>query len=136
VITTPSSLSRAGRLLLLQRELDAVIGRWQPQSAAVEQLFFGSNATTAMSVGEARGVILVTLEQRGVAVAEYQPAEVKRSLTGYGKAGKPQMMKMIRAVVGDAALPGGLPDDAYDAVAVALCHVQSRRLTAARTSPS
>jgi len=129
VLSTSTARSDAQRLLDLHGQLEALVLRHKPAAAAVEQLFFGNNTTTAMRVGEARGVILLTLEQCGVATWEYTPAQVKNSLTGYGKAGKEQMMKMARAVVD---LPARLSDDAFDAVAIALCHLQSERLKPGR----
>ena len=92
----------------------------------MEQLFFASNTTTAMQVAEARGVILLAMEESGVPVWEYTPMQVKMSLTGYGKAPKAQMVRMVRAAVG---IEDKLPDDAFDAVAVALCHMHSARLS-------
>jgi crossover junction endodeoxyribonuclease RuvC len=129
VLSTSTGRSDAQRLADLHGQLSALVEKHKPVAAAVEQLFFGSNTTTAMRVGEARGVILLTLEQRGVTVWEYTPSQVKTSLTGYGKAGKAQMMKMVRAVV---ELPAKLSDDAFDAVAIALCHLQSERLKPGR----
>jgi crossover junction endodeoxyribonuclease RuvC len=128
-ITTASSTAAPERLQELHRSLTALIDRHRPESAAVEQLFFGSNTTTAMRVSEARGVILLALQQSGVETWEYTPAQVKTSLTGYGKADKAQMTKMVRAVL---ELPDGLSDDAFDAVAIALCHLQSKRMLPGR----
>jgi crossover junction endodeoxyribonuclease RuvC len=128
-ITTAASTAAPERLQELHRGLTALIDRHRPESAAVEQLFFGSNTTTAMRVGEARGVILLALQQCGVETWEYTPAQVKTSLTGYGKADKAQVTKMVRAVL---ELPDGLGDDAFDAVAIALCHLQSRRMLPGR----
>jgi crossover junction endodeoxyribonuclease RuvC len=106
-----------------------LVAETRPEAAAVEQLFFASNTTTAMAVAEARGVILLAMEQGGVPVWEYTPMQVKSSLTGYGKATKAQMTRMVRATV---AIEDRLPDDAFDAVAIALCHLQSARLSPGR----
>src|SRR6202171_1338559 len=125
VITTPAGMAGPKRLAMLHRQLLELVAETKPQAAAVEQVFFASNTTTAMQVAEARGVILLAMELSGVPVWEYTPMQVKVSLTGYGKATKPQMMKMVRATV-DA--PDKLPDDAFDAAAIALCHLQSQRL--------
>jgi crossover junction endodeoxyribonuclease RuvC len=130
VLTTPAAMAGPRRLAQLHSEVAGLLLRHRPKTAAVEQLFFGSNTTTAMRVGEARGVILLAMEQGGVEVAEYTPVQVKTSIAGYGKATKPQMVKMVRAITG---IPDRLPDDAFDAVALALCHLQSRRLNALRT---
>jgi crossover junction endodeoxyribonuclease RuvC len=117
------------RLAQLHQGLLELIQEVRPDAAAIEQLFFASNTTTAMQVAEARGVILLAMELSGVPVWEYTPMQVKTSLTGYGKATKPQMIKMVRATV-DAA--DQLPDDAFDAVAIALCHLQSHRMMPGR----
>jgi crossover junction endodeoxyribonuclease RuvC len=130
VLTTPAAMPGPRRLAQLHSQIADLLLRGRPGTAAVEQLFFGSNTTTAMRVGEARGVILLAMEQAGVEVVEYTPAQVKTSIAGYGKATKPQMMKMVRAITG---LADKLPDDAFDAVALALCHLQSRRLNALKT---
>ena len=129
VITTPAGMPGPKRLAQLHHQLAALINETRPDAAAVEQLFFASNTTTAMQVAEARGVILLAMEECGVPVWEYTPMQVKTSLTGYGKATKIQMIKMVRAAV-DA--PDQLPDDAFDAAAVALCHLQSHRLQPGR----
>lgn len=125
VITTPAAMAGPKRLAMLHQQLLALVAETKPQAAAVEQLFFASNTTTAMQVAEARGVILLAMEVSGVPVWEYTPMQVKSSLTGYGKATKPQMTKMVRAAV---EAPDRLPDDAFDAVAIALCHLQSRSM--------
>ena len=125
VISTPAGLAAPERLGLLHQELVALVDRHEPGSAAVEELFFGRNTTTAMRVGEARGVILLALHECGIEVWEYTPMQDKNSLAGYGKATKAQVERMVRAL---AKLPERLPDDAFDAVAIALCHRQSRRL--------
>jgi crossover junction endodeoxyribonuclease RuvC len=129
VITTPADRDGPYRLSLLHQELTALLARHRPASAAVEQLFFASNSTTAMRVAEARGVILLALAQAGVPTWEYTPMQVKQSLTGYGKATKAQVTKMVRAIL---EVKGALPDDAFDAVAIALCHAQASRLMPAR----
>lgn len=129
VITTPAGMAGPKRLASIHRDLLELVRRTQPEAAAVEQLFFASNTTTAMQVAEARGVILLAMEECGVHVWEYTPMQVKVSLTGYGKASKAQMTRMVRAVV---SVPEKLPDDAFDAVAVALCHLHSQRLSPGR----
>jgi crossover junction endodeoxyribonuclease RuvC len=129
VIVTPAGMAGPARLAQIHREMLDLLGEERPDAAAVEQLFFASNTTTAMAVAEARGVILLAMEQSGVPVWEYTPAQVKTSLTGYGKATKAQVTRMVRAAV---SLEEKLPDDAFDAVAVALCHMQSARLSPRR----
>lgn len=128
-MTTPAGMPQPARLALLHRLVADLVARSRPSTAAVEELFFATNTTTAMQVAEARGVILLALEQAGVPIWQYTPMQVKASLTGYGKAGKPQMVRMVRAVTG---MQAALPDDAFDAVAVALCHIASQRLQPGR----
>ncbi len=114
------------RLQRLYGEMTAVLERYQPESVAVEQLFFGRNVTTAIMVGQARGVVLLAAAQAGLQVYEYKPAEVKQALSGYGNADKRQMQEMVRMVLHLDHIPR--PDDAADAVAVAVCHFHSARL--------
>jgi crossover junction endodeoxyribonuclease RuvC len=129
VVTTPAGMPGPKRLASIHRDMVELAGRNPPAAAAVEQLFFASNTTTAMQVAEARGVILLAMEECGVPVWEYTPMQVKTSLTGYGRASKAQMTRMVRALV---SVPEKLPDDAFDAVAIALCHLQSERLSPGR----
>lgn len=121
-ITTPSGHPLPRRLGEIFIEAGELIGRAQPQVAAVEKLFFSANVRTAMSVGQARGVILLALDRAGVPVHEYTPLEIKKSVTGYGRATKRQVQEMVRAHLGLETIPR--PDDAADAIAVALCHFQ------------
>ena len=122
VIVTESDLPMASRLLAIHGAVAELIDRHQPSSIAVELLFFARNVTTAMTVGQARGVILLAAAQRGITVAEYAPSEVKQAVVGYGKADKRQIQEMVRIMLGLDELPR--PDDAADALAVAICHVQ------------
>jgi crossover junction endodeoxyribonuclease RuvC len=116
------------RLQSLYDGLTALIRETGPEAeaVAVEELFFSRNVTTALSVGQARGVVLLAAAQAGLPVHEYKPAEVKQALVGYGGATKAQMQEMVRLLLGLADVPR--PDDAADAVAVAICHLHSRRL--------
>jgi crossover junction endodeoxyribonuclease RuvC len=98
----------------------------QPDSGAVEKLFFARNVRTALSVGQARGVVLLALERAGVTLAEYTPLEVKQAVAGYGGADKNQVQQMVRALLGLKTVPQ--PDDAADALAIAICHIHSIRL--------
>ncbi len=125
VILTPAKTPLPERLLLLHRRLQELLQRYPPQGAAVEKLFFQRNVTTAMSVGQARGVVLLALAQHNIPVAEYTPNEVKMAVTGYGSAGKAQMQRMVKMLLGLEDIPK--PDDAADALAVALCHAQHLR---------
>ncbi len=112
------------RLQTLYRELQEVLQQHHPHEAAVEKLFFQRNVTTAISVGQARGVALLALGQAGLPVAEYNPQEVKQAVSGYGAADKRQMQLMVQRLLNLDALPK--PDDAADALAVAICHLHSR----------
>jgi len=123
VITTPASWTLAQRLQHIYTRLRALLLEWQPDSAAVEELFFSKNAQTALAVGHARGVALLALADAGVAVEEYKPAEVKQAVAGYGKASKQQIQGMVQHLLGLAEPPS--PDDAADALAVAICHLHA-----------
>jgi len=123
VISTPAKQPLAQRLIQLHEELQALVIQHKPEMAAVEQLFFQKNVSTALSVGHARGVVLLTLASSGLAVEEYSPQEVKLAVTGYGAADKTQMQRMVKTLLAMDKLPK--PDDAADALAVAICHIQS-----------
>jgi crossover junction endodeoxyribonuclease RuvC len=127
-ITTPSDLPLPDRLMLLQRELSALIEQYQPDHAAVEELFFNKNVRTALAVGHARGVVLLTLAQANVRIFEYTPLEVKQAVTGSGRADKRQMQQMVALLLNLDKIPK--PDDAADALAIAVCHLHSARLAA------
>ena len=122
VIVTGSELPMPERLLMIHDAVGELIDTFQPEAVAVELLFFARNVTTAMTVGQARGVILLAAAQRGIPIAEYSPSEVKQAVVGYGKADKRQIQEMVRIMLGLTTAPQ--PDDAADALAVAICHVQ------------
>ena len=126
VITTPAGERPEQRLLHLAINLNELIMRHNPESGAVEKLFFQRNVTTAMSVGQARGVALLVLAKNSIPVGEYTPMEVKQAVTGYGAADKRQIQQMVKALLGMDDIPR--PDDAADALAVAICHLHSARL--------
>jgi crossover junction endodeoxyribonuclease RuvC len=128
VILTPSKLSMPERLLELHQRLSEILLLHRPQTGAVEKLFFQSNVRTALSVGQARGVALLALAQAGLEVAEYTPLQVKSAVTGYGAAEKAQVQQMVGAILSLAEIP--TPDDAADALAVAICHLHSYRINA------
>jgi crossover junction endodeoxyribonuclease RuvC len=107
------------RLLLIHEGIDDLIGTWRPEAVGVERLFFNRNVQTAMAVGQARGVVLLTAAQHGLPVLEYGPHEVKLAVTGYGKAPKDQVQRMVQMVLSMKEVPR--PDDAADALAVAVC---------------
>ena len=123
VIRTDQSAGVGDRLAELHRDLDALLRQYQPDEAAIEQVFVNRNLQTATTVGRASGVVLLTLAQHGIEVAEYSPSAVKRALTGYGNADKTQMKKVVAMRLGLAEAP--TPADAADALAIALCHIQS-----------
>jgi crossover junction endodeoxyribonuclease RuvC len=128
VVTTSSKLTLPVRLQQLYQGLTALIHEYRPDEGAVEELFFSSNVRTAMSVGQARGVTLLALADAGLTIAEYTPLAIKQAITGYGRADKAQMQEMVRLLLGLGEIPR--PDDAADALAVAICHLHSARLTA------
>jgi crossover junction endodeoxyribonuclease RuvC len=125
-ILTAAGVPMPERLLAIHREVTALIRDYSPDALAVEALFFGRNVTTALTVGQARGVVLLAAAQAELPVYEYKPAEVKQALVGYGKAEKAQIQEMVRMLLGLPEVPR--PDDAADAVAVAICHLHSQRL--------
>lgn len=126
VIVTPPDLAMPMRLLELYRQLKAILLLHQPESGAVEKLFFQRNVRTALSVGQARGVSLLALAETGLDVAEYTPLEVKQAVAGYGGADKQQVQHMVKALLNLKEIPS--PDDAADALAVAICHTHSARM--------
>jgi crossover junction endodeoxyribonuclease RuvC len=123
VITTPAKMALAQRLQLIYARLSEIIATFKPQEAAMEELFFAKNARTAMTVGQARGVAMLALANGGLSVAEYTPKQVKQAVTGYGGAGKEQVGEMVRILLKLPAVPR--PDDAADAAAVAICHLNT-----------
>lgn len=126
VLRTPAKLTTSDRLMMLHQELTALLNQYRPDVAAVEELFFSTNARTAILVGEARGAMLLTLAEAGIAVVEYTPLQVKQAITGYGGADKAQMQEMVRLLLGLSEKPR--PDDAADALAISICHHHSARL--------
>ena len=123
-IRTPAGLSVPERLELIYHELQVLLARHQPQEVAIEKLFFAKNANSAMQVGEARGVVVLTVRIAGLQVFEYTPLQVKQAVVGYGRAEKQQVQQMIRMQLGLDHIPR--PDDAADGLAIALCHAHSR----------
>jgi crossover junction endodeoxyribonuclease RuvC len=126
VILTPAGAAMPQRLLTIYRELKQLIAVYHPETGAVEKLFFQRNVSTAMTVGQARGVALLALAEAGLPIGEYNPRDVKQAVAGYGAADKPQMQGMVRAILNLPETPK--PDDAADALAVAICHLHSSRL--------
>jgi len=125
-ITTPAGVPTSQRLRQLHESLLQLVDAHRPDVASVEELFFSSNAKTAMLVGQARGVILLTLSMSEVAIHEYTPMQIKQALVGHGRAGKKQMQRMVGMLLDLPEIP--TPDDAADAVAAAICHLHSARM--------
>ena len=125
VILTPKTDSIPARLDLLYRDLRALLKKHKPDTSAVEKLFFQRNVSTAILVGQARGVALLALQQAGVEIFEYTPNEVKQAVAGYGSADKKQVQDMVRVLLGLTEIPK--PDDAADALAIAITHLNTKR---------
>jgi crossover junction endodeoxyribonuclease RuvC len=125
VILTPAGMPPSERLAVIYQHLNQILQQHQPVSAAVESLFFQRNVRTAMSVGQARGVVLLALQQAGIPSFDYNPNQVKQAVSGYGAADKAQMQSMVRTLLNLNELPK--PDDAADALAVAICHLNTQR---------
>lgn len=124
VIRTPVKEDDAVRLHTIYKELSEIIASTKPQEMAVEKLFFAQNVTTAMTVAQARGVVLLCGIQKGMKIAEYTPLQIKQALTGYGRADKKQIQEMVRIQLSLSEVPK--PDDCADALATALTHASTR----------
>jgi len=122
-ILTKSSEDLEHRLSIIFDELTAIIKKFKPDMVAVEELFFASNAKTAISVGHARGVILLACSKSKIPVYEYTPLQVKQAICGYGRGDKQQIQKMVQALLSLEEIPK--PDDAADGLAIAICHANS-----------
>ena len=125
IISTPKDSSAPVRLEILFDQLKALLKKHKPDTAAVEKLFFQSNVKTALSVGQARGVIMLCLQKAGIEPFEYTPNEVKQAVAGYGGADKRQVQDMVRALLQLDSIPK--PDDAADALAIAITHLNTKR---------
>ena len=125
VITTPKDESFPVRLAILEQGLNKLYEKFKPEEISVEELFFTKNVTTGIQVAEARGVILLSAIKYCGRLFEYTPNQIKQALTGYGKADKVQMMHVVQSVLRLKQIPR--PDDAADALAVALCHAHTSR---------
>jgi crossover junction endodeoxyribonuclease RuvC len=123
VVSTHSQVAFELRLLKIYQALDLLISQWRPDAMAVEELFFSRNTTTGIGTAQARGVSILSGARVGLPVYEYTPMQVKLAVTGYGKAEKQQVQQMVRILLNLAAPPK--PDDAADALAVAICHAHS-----------
>ncbi len=122
-INTQAGVPMPRRLLQIQEDMETLIHTFQPDVMAIEELFFNTNVTTGIGVAQARGVILTAAARLGVEIFEYTPSQVKQAVVGYGKAEKRQVMDMTKRLLNLSAVPK--PDDAADAVALALCHARS-----------
>ena len=123
VITTPAHTPLSDRLSQIYDDMCGILDLLKPEAVAIEELFFNTNITTGISVAHGRGVILLACRQHGVKIYEYTPLQVKQSVVGYGRAEKAQVMDMVKRLCKLPAPPK--PDDAADAVALALCHARS-----------
>lgn len=125
VFLTPKESSPPARLEMLYNQLHTLLDEYKPETAAVEKLFFSRNVTTALAVGQARGVVMLCLQQSGIEAFEYTPNEVKQAVAGYGGAQKRQVQEMVRALLQLDSIPK--PDDAADALAIAITHLNTKR---------
>ena len=125
VIRTPAHQADSDRLITIYDELHEIISELKPTVMSVEKLFFAQNVTTAMSVSQARGVVLLCGKQHGLELYEYTPLQIKMAITSYGKADKKQVQEMVRVILGLEEVPK--PDDCADALAAAICHAHSLR---------
>ena len=122
-ITTPAGMDFSARLAIIYEDMRQLLENTKPDAVAIEELFFGQNVTTGIGVAQSRGVILLAIQQAGLSVTSYKPMQVKLALVGYGNATKHQMMDMTKRLLHLNAMPK--PDDAADAIAIALCHARS-----------
>ena len=132
-ITTPAGLPLSRRLYQISRDAEELIGKLQPDAISIEELFFNTNITTGIAVAHARGVILYTAERLHLPVYEYTPMQIKQAVVGYGLADKHQVMDMTRRLLKLRSIPR--PDDAADALAIAICHPRSATSLLRRKDP-
>ena len=132
-VTTEAGLPLATRLVQIENDMTALIAQLKPDEIAVEELFFSKNITTGIAVAHGRGVILCTAERLGVPIFEYTPMQVKQAVAGYGLADKKQVMDMTKRLLKLKAVPK--PDDAADAIAIAICHARSATSLLRRKDP-
>ena len=125
-ISTDKNRSDEERIMEISTDLKNIIDKYSPQEAAIEELFFFKNKKTVIQVAQARGAILLTLKEKNVKICGYTPLQVKQALTGYGRADKKQIQEMTKNIMKLATLPK--PDDTADALAIALCHINSRKI--------
>ena len=123
VITTPAGMDFSARLEIIYEDMRKLLELAKPEAVAIEELFFGQNVTTGIGVAQSRGVILLAIRQAGLPVFQYKPSQVKQAVVGYGNASKHQVQDMTRRLLNLDKMPK--PDDAADAIAIALCHARS-----------
>ena len=122
-ITTPAGMDFSARLEIIYEDMRQLLEAARPEAVAIEELFFGQNVTTGIGVAQSRGVILLAIQQAGLPVFQYKPMQVKQAVVGYGNATKHQVQDMTKRLLRLEKLPK--PDDAADAIAIALCHARS-----------
>ena len=122
-ITTPAGMDFSARLEIIYEDMRQLLEKAKPDAVAIEELFFGQNVTTGIGVAQSRGVILLAIRQAGLEVTSYKPMQVKQAVVGYGNATKHQVQEMTKRLLGLSQMPK--PDDAADAIAIALCHARS-----------
>ena len=122
-ITTPAGMDFSARLEIIYEDMRQLLDKAKPDAVAIEELFFGQNVTTGIGVAQSRGVILLAIRQAGLEVTSYKPSQVKQAVVGYGNATKHQVQDMTKRLLGLEQMPK--PDDAADAIAIALCHARS-----------
>ena len=127
VVTTPAKTELSFRLNMMYDEIDAKIKEYNPDCIAIEELFFNKNITTAIAVAQARGALVLCATKAGKKIYEYTPLQIKQAITGYGRADKGQMQRMVQILLNLTSIPK--PDDAADALAVALCCGNSERFS-------
>ncbi len=132
-VNTAAGLPLATRLVQIERDIEELIDLFEPDEIAVEELFFTKNITTGIAVAHGRGVILCAAEKKGIPIYEYTPMQVKQAVVGYGLAEKRQVMDMVRRILKLKTVPR--PDDAADALAIALCHARSATSLLRRKDP-
>mgnify|MGYP003178215821 CR=1 FL=1 len=133
-VTTPAGQPLAARLVQIAQDMETLINRFRPDEMSIEELFFSKNITTGIAVAHGRGVILCTAERLGVPIYEYTPMQVKQAVVGYGLADKKQVMDMTKRLLKLKAVPR--PDDAADALAIAICHARSATSLLRRKDPN
>ena len=133
-VTTPAGLPLATRLVQIENDMTELIRQLKPDEIAIEELFFSKNITTGIAVAHGRGVVLCTAERRGVPIYESTPMQVTQAVVGYGLADKKQVMDMTKRLLKLKAVPR--PDDAADALAIAICHARSATSLLRRKDPN